>query len=69
VIGLEGYRAIMAEARAAGAEQPVVAIGSVGPADIAPLLEAGVNGVAVSGAILSAPDPVAATRAIIALGQ
>lgn len=65
VIGLDGYRRIMTTVRGAGVEIPVVAIGSVGPDDVAPLLEAGVNGVAVSGAILRADDPVKATEAII----
>lgn len=66
VIGLDGYRAIMERVRAEGVELPVVAIGSVGADDVEPLLAAGVNGVAVSGAILRASDPVAATKAILA---
>lgn len=62
VIGLDGYRQIMNRVRAEGVEQPVVAIGSVEPDDVAPLLAAGVNGVAVSGAILRADNPVEMTR-------
>ena len=65
VIGLEGYRRIMAEIRAAGIELPVVAIGGITSADVTPLLQAGASGVAVSGAILRANDPVRETSTII----
>lgn len=65
VIGLEGYGPIISEVRAKGAEQPIVAIGSVEAGDVAPLLAQGVNGVAVSGAILRASDPVAATESFL----
>lgn len=69
-IGIDGYRTIMAEIRAAGCQLPVVAIGGVTIDDIAPLMAAGVNGVAVSGAIINAPDPTAYTaRLIDALSQ
>ncbi len=65
VIGLEGYRRIMAEIRAAGIELPVVAIGGITSADVTPILQAGASGVAVSGAILRANDPVRETSTII----
>lgn len=62
VLGLDGIRTIIAQARAEGITVPVVAIGSVGLDDVRSLLDAGANGLAVSGAILSSPDPVATTR-------
>ena len=65
VLGLEGYRAITAGCRAAGITLPVVAIGGIELADIAPVMSTGVSGVAVSGTIRNAPDPALATREII----
>ena len=57
VIGLDGYRDIMSAIRNAGSELPVVAIGGITLDDIDPLMETGINGVAMSGAIINAPDP------------
>lgn len=57
IIGLEGYQQIINQVRLAGCEIPIVAIGGIEAADVPPLLQAGVNGVAMSGAILSAPNP------------
>lgn len=57
VIGLEGYREIVSRVRAAGVELPIVAIGGIEADDVEPLLQAGVNGIAMSGAILRAPNP------------
>lgn len=65
VIGLDGYRDIMSAIRAAGSELPVVAIGGIALDDIAPLMETGVNGVAMSGAIINAPDPTDYTAKVI----
>ena len=59
VLGPEGYRAIMNELRAEGVAIPVVAIGGIGAADVAPLLEAGLHGVAFSGMLVQAADPAA----------
>lgn len=65
VIGLDGYRDIMSAIRAAGCELPVVAIGGIALDDITPLMETGVNGVAMSGAIINAPDPTDYTAKVI----
>lgn len=51
VLGCEGYRSILTEVRAAGVTLPVVGIGGVVAADVAHLTQAGVEGVAVCGAI------------------
>jgi thiamine-phosphate pyrophosphorylase len=59
--GLGALRA--AEAAAA---LPVLAIGGVTAADVPAVREAGAHGVAVVRAILAAPDPAAATRALLA---
>lgn len=60
VLGAEGYRRL-ASGHAPG-RLPVVAIGGITPADVAGLLEAGADGVAVSGAIARADDPAGAAR-------
>lgn len=67
VLGLEGYRDIVARVRAEGVTLPIVAIGGITPDDVEPLMATGVNGIAVSGAIAAAPDPVAATARFINL--
>ena len=70
LLGLEGYRAVLAGMKAAGVTLPLVAIGGIGRADIPALLETGVSGIALSGSILRAPDPVAEMRAVCAaLGE
>lgn len=65
VLGYEGYVDILDRCREAGLQLPVVAIGGITPADIAPLAECGVAGVAVSGAIAKAEDPAAAALEFI----
>lgn len=65
VLGLEGYRTITAQCREAGLSLPIVAIGGIEASDVAAIMTTGVNGVAISGAIRNAPDPVEATREII----
>jgi thiamine-phosphate pyrophosphorylase len=54
VLGLEGYQRIMEQVRAANIQLPIVAIGGIVSDDVPGLREAGIHGVAVSGAILSA---------------
>ena len=65
VLGLEGYRKIMEQCREAGLEIPIFAIGGIEFEDIAPLMETGIEGIAVSGAIINAEDPVEETRRFI----
>ena len=51
--------------RQAGIHLPVVAIGGILPSDVAPLVAAGVDGVAVSGAINKAAAPEQAAKEFI----
>ncbi|MBX6377161.1 MAG: thiamine phosphate synthase, partial [Clostridia bacterium] len=46
------------------ASVPVLAIGGIGPERVPAVLAAGAAGVAVRGAVMAAPDPVAAVRAL-----
>lgn len=65
ILGLEGYREIVSSCRAEGIDIPIFAIGGITLDDVAPLMESGVTGLAVSGAIINAEDPVAETRRFI----
>lgn len=65
VLGLEGYRDIVRQMRAEGIGLPVVAIGGITYDDIPEVMATGVQGIALSGAILQAADPVAETRRIL----
>ena len=64
ILGTEGYNSIIQGMAEAGISIPVVAIGGITPADIPEIMATGVNGIAISGAILRAADPKAATREI-----
>jgi thiamine-phosphate pyrophosphorylase len=68
-LGLEGYARLLEQMRAAEIALPLVAIGGITAADIAPLHEVGVDGIALSGSVLRADDPVAAMRNVLALWQ
>lgn len=65
VLGLEGYVAIMSQMKEANIELPIVAIGGITAEDIPAILRTGVNGIAMSGTILRAENPVEETRRII----
>lgn len=64
-LGIEGVKTVIDEVRAHGVEFPIVAVGGITDKDIQPLLATGVNGVAVSGAIINAADPVDYTSGLI----
>ena len=65
VLGIEGYRDIIAKMRNAGINIPMVAIGGITPDDIDEILATGVKGIAVSGPVLNADDPVAMMKKLI----
>ena len=65
VLGLEGYRDIVAKMEDAGIDLPVVAIGGITADDIDAILATGVRGIALSGTILRAENPVEEMRRII----
>ena len=67
ILGLEGIRKICYEMAEKNIEIPHVAVGGIEYDDILPLLEAGVNGVAVSGAIANAKDIVKETEKFVSL--
>jgi len=65
VLGIGGYRDIVRRMRGAGIDLPVVAIGGITRADIPLIMETGVNGIALSGAVLNAENPVTEMERII----
>ncbi len=58
VLGFEGYKEIMSQMRAYNNNVSVVAIGGITINDIPQLMETGISGIALSGSILQASDPV-----------
>ena len=66
LLGAEGYRKLLETMEEQQLTTPLVAIGGITLEDLPLLRSVGVKGVAVSGAILQAPDPVAATQQWVA---
>ena len=66
VLGIEGIRNLCFEMAQKEITIPHVAVGGIKYDDILPLLEAGVNGVAVSGALANAKDIVKETEKFVA---
>jgi len=65
VLGLDGYRNIVWNCRSNGINLPIVAIGGITVDDITDILNAGANGIALSGSILNAENPKAETEQIL----
>lgn len=65
VLGLEGYRSITAQMKAHDIQLPIVAIGGILHQDIPAIMQTGVTGIAVSGAVLNAENPVEEMRHFI----
>lgn len=56
ILGLEGYKEIIENCRKENLHVPIVAIGGIVTQDVAGILETGIYGVAVAGAITNAQD-------------
>lgn len=54
ILGLDGYRRIIKQMTAYGINIPVIAIGGILLQDVSDIMQTGVSGVAISGAILNA---------------
>ena len=67
VLGLDGYRNIITRMAASGIDIPVVAIGGILYDDIPAIMATGVHGIALSGAVLNALNPVEEMKRIIKL--
>ena len=67
ILGLQGYGRIMSHCRNRGITLPVVAIGGITLEDIGALSQTGVDGIAVSGLILTSEDKESTTKEILRL--
>ena len=65
VLGLDGYRQIIRKLRAANINIPIVAIGGITKDNIPAILQTGITGIALSGTVLRADDPIAEMKHII----
>ena len=67
VLGLDGYRSIVSQMREEGINLPIVAIGGITADDIPDIMQTGVTGIALSGTVLRAEDPVAEMKRLLEL--
>lgn len=65
ILHLEGYREIVGKMRESNIAIPIVAIGGIAQHDIPELLACGVDGIALSGSIINAEDPVQQMRRMV----
>jgi thiamine-phosphate pyrophosphorylase len=65
LLGLEGLRRLMEIKKQEQISIPVCAIGGITLSDVPDVMATGVNGIAVSGAVLQAADPVRAMRDLL----
>ncbi len=65
VLGLEGYQTLVAKMRENGLTLPIVAIGGINAADIPAIMRTGVSGIALSGTVLRAENPVSEMRKLM----
>ena len=69
ILGLEGYRQITSKMKEAGINIPIVAIGGITEADIPELMQTSITGIALSGSILRAENPIEEMKKIIKLTE
>lgn len=67
ILGYDGYIDIMSKMREHNIDIPLVAIGGITQSDIPDLLRCGVDGIALSGSIINAKDPLQQMREVVEL--
>lgn len=65
ILGLEGYRNIVNQMKAEGIDLPIVAIGGITKEDIPSIMQTGVTGIALSGTVLNADNPIQEMKNLI----
>jgi len=65
ILGLQGYRDIVGQMRQQHIDLPIVAIGGITLPDIPEILTTGVTGIALSGVILNASNPVDMMKQVV----
>lgn len=69
ILGFDGYKKIIEQMRDAQINIPIVAIGGIIESDIPHLMQIGLNGIALSGTILRAENPINKMNNIIKLTE
>jgi thiamine-phosphate pyrophosphorylase len=69
ILGYDGYQKIIEQMRVAQINIPIVAIGGITEDDITHLMQIGLNGIALSGSILRAENPINEMNNIIKLTE
>ena len=67
VLGLKGYTDIVSKMKAEGINLPIVAIGGITKEDIPSLMKTGITGIAISGSVLRAENPIEEMKEIITI--
>ena len=67
ILGIDGYKSIVEGMKREGIDLPIVAIGGITADDVPSILATGVTGIALSGAILNADNPVDETRRFVGM--
>lgn len=67
VLGEKGYQSIVEDMKRTGINLPIVAIGGITNEDIPTLMQTGVTGIALSGSVLRADNPVEEMKEIMKL--
>lgn len=65
ILGLEGYKDVVSKMKAANINIPIVAIGGITAEDIPNIMQTGVTGIALSGTVLRAEDPIEEMKRLI----
>lgn len=65
ILGLKGYETIVSQMHQKGINLPIVAIGGITKEDIPLLMQTGLTGIALSGSILRAENPIEEMKEII----
>jgi len=69
ILGLEGYRDVVRQMQEHHIDLPIVAIGGITADDITAIMQTGVTGIALSGTVLRAANPVAEMRKLMLLSD
>lgn len=64
ILGLAGYQSIVGKMRESNICIPIVAIGGICKEDVSLLMDTGIDGIALSGSVLRADDPIDQMRLI-----
>ena len=67
ILGIEGYKEIVKKKNEHNIDIPIVAIGGIVNTDIPHILETGIDGIALSGSVLRAENPIEEMKNIVSI--